>query len=152
MIGLTVIEQRRLYRVIKEWQQLPSVEIDDRPKGSKFYAAQSLIDLSSPSRSRAPSWPMSKQHVQGPYYGSPQKPQRSKIKLYYIFCKELLKRNVTREVIVNLDLEKDPLELVIRIISERHKCSLEKHALELYSQEGYPLSVNQYNNKCEYLH
>ncbi len=69
-------------------------------------------------------------------------------KIYYIFCKNLFKRNVPQRVVSNLSLETDPVELVIKIIAERHKCSLQTYALELYSQEGYPLCVNEYNEKC----
>ena len=78
-----------------------------------------------------------------------QPPMHTGQNIYYIFCKYLFKRNVPQQVVSNLSLETNPLGLVIKIIAERQKCSLQTFALELYSHEGYPLCVNEYNEFYE---
>ena len=76
-------------------------------------------------------------------------PQRPQSKIYYIFCKELFKSTTTREVVSNLDLDHNSLGLVIKSIAERHHISLDDFSVELYSREGYPMCVNEYNQKCK---
>ena len=78
-----------------------------------------------------------------------QQPQRSQVS--YILCQKMFTRSVQKEVISNLNLDVEPLELLVNIISERHKYPLDTYALEFYSQEGYPLCVNDYNQKCKFL-
>ncbi len=131
---MSTIAQRRLIRNIKE-----GTNVSVRPD---FHTASlhslQAFDLQPPAVDLEESTK------------SVYKEQRSQKfqKVYYIFCKNLFKRNVPQQVVSNLSLETDPLELVISIIAERHKCSLQTYALELYSQEGYPLCVNEYNQKC----
>ena len=143
--GITLIDQRRIIRLIRERLSSSSTPGFTNSPLETPLTRTSLRSFPVPIPTSFESAPTPT--VEEHYVPPALKQKRSKI--YYIFCKDLFGRNVMREVITNLDLELDSLELIARMISERHKFRLDTYAIEFYSHEGYPMCVNQYNVKCK---
>ena len=71
------------------------------------------------------------------------------ISVRYILCNQLFAQELTEKSIVKLDPASHTMKDLVSNITKNEKIS-EGQCLELYTNEGYPLGVNEYTAKCEY--
>ena len=67
----------------------------------------------------------------------------------YIMCQDLFVKEAKEKVVIQLYLNVTTIrDLVVRICANEG-IQLDSYTLELFTQEGYPININNYNEDCE---
>ena len=172
-LGLTVIQRRKLLQKVKQLVEkgnghsaIPQTEAGSiqsvppvngaryGPVGAQSYslpleqipAAQPVqpgLFTHAVSSARGP--PMSHEPI--PTVGSARIP--SKCQISYIFCSgDLFTVNCMKRPLY-IDLEKDSMEFLANLILTNESLPQDSTSIELFTHEGYPIVLNDYNRKGE---
>ena len=98
-------------------------------------------------------------HVVGSASGAPMSQEQmssvqsardpSKCQISYIFCSsDLFSVNSTKRPLF-VDLEKDSMEFLANLILTNESLPQDSISIELFTHEGYPIVLNDYNKKGE---
>ena len=75
--------------------------------------------------------------------------ETSLMQVRYILCSGLFSSDVQEKVVFNMDPSSTAMKDLYGLISHAENVG-EGFTLELFSQEGYPLSANEFTEHCEY--
>ena len=75
--------------------------------------------------------------------------ETSLMQVRYILCSGLFSSDVQEKVVFNMDPSSTAMKDLYGLISHAENIG-EGFTLEFFSQEGYPLSANEFTEHCEY--
>lgn len=126
-IGLKPLQQRRFLRVLKE-----HCDADE---------ALTMLSHSVPA--------MYDRYGHGVIVDSISSPFVT-MSVRYILCRDLFTKEAREHVVVQLFLNRTTMEDLIDRIRSKEGFQQE-YVLELFTHEGYPININNYNGDCKFL-
>ena len=67
----------------------------------------------------------------------------------YILCQDLFAKEAKEKVVIQLYLNATTIRDLIDRICANEGIQQDSYTLELFTQEGYPININNYNEDCE---
>lgn len=140
--GMKILHQRKFLKCVKGNAPLSSsssyassscsTDLDD---SASVTTPTSTVESISESTSK----PLAEDSLRNP---------RIKVMMRYVLCRDVFSKVVTERAVANLSLRSNSIREFMDIIRAQEHID-DNFELELYTHEGYPMNVNEYNEKCK---
>ena len=136
-LGLKPVQARKFFKCIKGIDRSQIREYGDTEDDALTITTRSSAFLS-----------VTDEYTHTPRFISSWDNPKTKVCIRYIYCNNLFLNVVQERVIGNMSLATDTIQNFIDLIKGQESIS-PSNALELFTHEGYPMDVNEFNRNCK---